>query len=157
MQQTQGVQIKGRDQEEFATLTQDGSKTRLDASVAGSVSITNSSGNVITPAQDDTVVLLRRIVKLMESQAVVDIAKRQRVAIDSVTGVITTIGTALPGLSSGAGVAITNAVTANAPTQSAASTYFQPVWVGPVDQRYQIKDNARMVYDTCMRSKLAFT
>ena len=33
-QQTQGVQIHGRDEQAFATLTQDGAKQRLDVSAA---------------------------------------------------------------------------------------------------------------------------
>ena len=34
LQQTQGVQIRGRDEQAFATLTQDSAKQRLDVSAA---------------------------------------------------------------------------------------------------------------------------
>lgn len=42
LQQTQGVQIKGRDEAAFATLTQDVAKQRLDVSVQ-----TNADGEVV--------------------------------------------------------------------------------------------------------------
>lgn len=76
--------------------------------------LTDSSGSVIDPAQqptlydrnpqddvsapavrtaygsvDDQIVLLRRLVKLMESQAAVDIAQRQRVTLDAITSGLT--------------------------------------------------------------------
>jgi hypothetical protein len=45
-QQTQGVQIKGRDAEDFATLTTDGAKVRLDV----------SSGGIVIPTHDEQVI-----------------------------------------------------------------------------------------------------
>ena len=85
--------------------------------------ITDSSGNVIDPAKqpqlytsnpiesapapvvrtvpgsvDDNIVLLRRIVKILESQAATDTAQRQRIIIDAIAsgltlGTVTTVST----------------------------------------------------------------
>ena len=51
--------------------------------VSGAMGVKDSSDVRVNPVQDDTVVLLRRMVKLMESQATVDAANRQRVSVDS--------------------------------------------------------------------------
>jgi hypothetical protein len=67
--------------------------------VAGSfsveaVGIKDTAGTIVNPATDDAVVYLRRMVKLMESQATVDAGNRQRITIDSLgtgTAVTTTI------------------------------------------------------------------
>jgi len=40
-------------------------------------------------AQDDTIVILARILKLLESLSIVDSAQRQRITLDSVTGGLT--------------------------------------------------------------------
>lgn len=60
---------------------------------ASAVGIKDADDVRITPVQDDSVILLRRIVKLMESQAVVDTANRQRITLDSLgtTAVTTTV------------------------------------------------------------------
>ena len=39
----------------------------------------------ITAASDETLIMLRRIVKLLESNAVVDYANRQRVTVDQIS------------------------------------------------------------------------
>lgn len=77
-------------------LTFDVSNNLLTASSGGAsvVGLKNSSDVRIDPAQDDSVILLRRMVKLMESQAVVDSQMRQRVTVDimpttTVTGTVT--------------------------------------------------------------------
>lgn len=123
------------------------------------VQIDGSTGNVVSPVsqttQSEEAILLRRIVKLLESNAVVDINGRQRINIESIAG--TTLGASVTGLSSGAGVACVNDPTANAPRPSPGTTYWQPVWIGPVDQRFQIIDAARLTYDQAIRSHLSFT
>lgn len=43
----------------------------------------DSQGNTINPASDEAIVLLRRMVKLMESQGITDPAQRQRVVVDA--------------------------------------------------------------------------
>jgi hypothetical protein len=59
-----------------------------------SVGIKDATENRISPFSEDSAVYLRRIVKLMESQAVVDSGNRQRITIDSLgtgTAVTTTV------------------------------------------------------------------
>ena len=47
----------------------------------------NASGVTINPATDETVLLLRRMVKLMEPLAVQDAQQRQRVFVESIATV----------------------------------------------------------------------
>lgn len=112
-------------------LTFDGSNNLLTASSGGAsvVGIKDSNDVRINPAQDDSIVLLRRMVKIMESQAVVDSQMRQRVAVDimpttTVTGTVT-VGT-ITSLSQLAGV----------------------------DSRWQIIDWSRQAYNSGIRGNL---
>lgn len=62
--------------------------------ISNAIGINDGIGSRINPAQDDSIILLRRMVKLMESQAVVDNQMRQRVVVDlmpttTVTGTVT--------------------------------------------------------------------
>lgn len=125
------------------------------ASGGGNTETIVASVNAQTTTSSEEAILLRRMVKIMESLAVTDVAKRQKVAIEYIAG--TTLGHAVTGLSSGAGIASTNAPFAGAPLTSAGTIYMQPVWVGPVDQRYQIKDQARAAYANSIRANLSFT
>jgi len=78
----------------------DGSNNLL-TSVGGTgniVGIKDTTNTQINPATDESLVYLRRMVKLMESQATVDGANRQRVVVDSFGATVTGVG------SSGAGV-----------------------------------------------------
>ena len=104
--------------------------------------ITNDNGTIVNPATEEQIVLLRRIVKLLESQATVDIANRQRIAIDAITA-----GVSLPTVA--AVTAITNALPAGANT-------IGNVTVGSMDHK-QFIDVARTAYNTGIRSKLTFT
>jgi hypothetical protein len=47
------------------------------------VNLLDADGQVINPAQDETIILLRRIAKLLEPIGTQDSAQRQRVAISS--------------------------------------------------------------------------
>lgn len=112
-------------------LTFDVSNNLLTAFSGGSsvMGLKDSSDVRIDPVQDDTVVLLRRVVKLMESQAVVDSQMRQRVTVDimpttTVTGTVT-VGT-ITSLSQLAGV----------------------------DSRWQIIDWSRQAYNSGIRAHL---
>ena len=61
------------------------------------VGLKDTTATQINPATDDAIVYLRRMVKIMESQATVDAANRQRIAIDSpinTNGVLVAQGTA---------------------------------------------------------------
>ncbi len=47
------------------------------------VNLVDENGQVINPAQDETIILLRRIAKLLEPMGTQDAAQRQRVTIGS--------------------------------------------------------------------------
>jgi hypothetical protein len=53
--------------------------------------VKDTLNNQINPAQDDSIVLLRRMVKLMESQATVDAGNRQRITLDALGAIGTTV------------------------------------------------------------------
>lgn len=82
------------------------------------------------PSSDESIILLRRMVKIMESLTVVDANQRQRVTIDSITGslVLATVST----------VGNVNAF-------------------GGSDARYQLIDIARNTYANGIRKNLEFT
>ena len=86
---------------------------------------------------DQTNALLRRLVKIMESQATVDAQNRQRVTIDAITGNLTL--TTLTG--------ITNALPAGANNIGGITT------IAGVDHKQYI-DIARTAFNTGLRSKL---
>jgi hypothetical protein len=113
----------------------------------------NQHTNQTTSSEE--ALLLRRLVKIMESQANTDSSLRQRVVVENISG--TTLGRSMTGLDSGAGVAAPNMVTAAAPFSAPNATYFQAVWVGPVDQRFQIMDQARNAYANGIRNNLSFS
>jgi hypothetical protein len=92
--------------------------------------------------------LLRRLVKLMESQAVVDAYNRQRVSVE-------TIPTILGGYTAAA--AATSLPTAGAPVMNASTAYFVQTWAGPVDPRWTNLEQAKINYNTGVRANLSFT
>lgn len=116
--------------------------TTLDGSTV--VGINNAAGTRVSPAteatvaalaSDESVLLLRRIARHMESLAVVDSAQRQRVTIDSGTlPAVTTVTTV---------TTITNAV----PVGNVAT-------LGSVDPRYLYIDTARTAYANGIRANL---
>jgi hypothetical protein len=85
--------------------------------------------------QDESVPLLRRIVKLLEVSANGDIANRQRIVLDAITGALTL-------------TTVTTVGTVSAVTNIAA--------IAGLDQR-QFADTARISYNTGIRDKLIFT
>lgn len=91
----------------------------------------DSKGNTINPAQDEQIILLRRIAKILETTSAADIAQRQRITIDAVTG--------------GVSIAI-----------AAANNTIGNVSVGGADQR-QFIDIARNTYANGIRNKLTFS
>lgn len=99
--------------------------------VSGVVGLSDIANVRITPAQDDSVTLLRRLVKLMESQAVVDNQMRQRIVVDA--GTITTVSTV---------TAVTTLTTINQ--------------IAGVDSRWQILDWSRQAYNSGIRGNLSW-
>jgi hypothetical protein len=97
--------------------------------------LTDEDGNTINPATDESIILLRRMIKLLESQNATDIGNRQRITIDAGTlPNVTTVGT------------ITNALPAGTNN------------IGFVNQdQRQFIDVARTSYNTGIRSRLTFS
>lgn len=113
--------------------------------------ITNAAGTAINPVQDETVILLRRIAKLLESSAVTDSSQRQRVVVEQTTA---------------ANLNVTASGTVNS-TAVATTVNMGQVVVGfggqavaaanIVDSRFQLIDIARNSYANCIRSKLTWS
>lgn len=105
--------------------------------VTGNVSVNSDRSAVINPATDESLILLRRMVKLLESQNATDIGNRQRVSIDAGTlPTVTTVGT------------VSTITTVSAVTNQVA--------MAGADQR-QFIDVSRTNYNTGIRSKLTFS
>jgi hypothetical protein len=106
---------------------------------SGNVGLINTSSTQVNPATDDSIVYLRRIVKLMESQATVDSGNRQRITLDSL-GPGTAITTTLP---------ISGTVTATVANATITTL------AGQNDQMFQ--DVARTAYAVGIRNNLTFS
>jgi hypothetical protein len=102
--------------------------------------------------------LLRRMNKLLESNAVVDSSLRQRVAVEAMPTVAVTLASAPT-------TAVTNttgfgaAYTINTPTSpyTLVSSNVLAIYEGPVDQRWRIIDSARAAYGSAIRPNLIFS
>lgn len=103
---------------------------------SGSVTVKDTTDTQINPATDESILYLRRIVKLMESQAVVDSQMRQRVTVD-VMPTTTVTGTITANIGTG--------------TLSAITTLNQ---IAGVDSRWQIIDWSRQAYNSGIRGNL---
>lgn len=126
-------------------LTFDGSNNLL-TSVGGSgntVGVKNTANTQIDPATEDSLVYLRRIVKIMESQAAVDTQNRQRVTIDSWGSVLTGPGTA-------SGLSVPRVAVATDSAFNAAITSLN----GWNQQMFQ--DSARNTYANGIRANVVF-
>lgn len=109
--------------------------------------IKDSAGNIINPVEEEQIILLRRLIKLIESQSATDGANRQRIILDAIAAsltlaTITTVGTV------SAVTAITNALPAG--TNNIGS-----VNLSGQDQK-QFIDVSRTNYNTGIRSRLTF-
>lgn len=104
----------------------------------------DSAGPVVRTAAgsvDDQIILLRRIVKLLESTAAADNAQRQRFTLDTITA-----GVTLPTVTTVTGVT----------TVTTVSTVTNLSQLAGYDQRLYV-DWARTAYNTGIRSALTFT
>lgn len=97
---------------------------------------------------EESLWLLRRMVKLMESNGTVDILNRQKVIVDA-------IPTIYGGYTVPAGMA--SVPTGNAPTMNGATSYFLQTWAGPVDPRWTNIEQAKINYNTGVRNNLSFS
>lgn len=79
---------------DLLTFTGDSLKT-AGGSSASATGINDTTSTQVNPATEESITYLRRMVKLMESQATVDFANRQRITLDSI-GPATAIGTTVP-------------------------------------------------------------
>jgi hypothetical protein len=96
-----------------------------------SQNILNASGVIINPSTEESVILLRRMVKLLDCIATVDSSNRQRITIENST--VTAAQTNAGNLSANVGT------------------------VAGIDPRYQFIDAARIAYATGIRNNLKFT
>ena len=112
--------------------------------------------------------LLRRMNKLLESNAVVDARLRQKVVIEAIgtnLGTPTEVNTTIP-------VSCSGTVTANVNNASTATSYQQTpsnpyslstsftvgaIMEGPVHQLWRVANDAQACYAQAIRSKLSFT
>lgn len=117
---------------------------------AETTKVKDSTGNLINPAQDEQVILLRRIIKLIESQSATDSANRQRMTLDNIAA-----GVTLPALTTVTTVTTVSAVTAITNALPAGTNQIGSVNISGADQR-QFIDISRTNYNTGIRSKLTF-
>lgn len=94
----------------------------------------------------DQAILLRKLLKLMESQATIDNLQRQRITIDAITG----------GLTLGTVSAVTTVTTVSTVSSITAGTLTNLNQLAGVDLRFQWAENARIAYNTGIRSKLTY-
>jgi hypothetical protein len=101
---------------------------------------------------DNLLVMLSRIVKLLESNAVVDSAQRQRVNLDTISAAPFT----LTGAGNTAGVLRVTLPTDSTGILAGVTTVTNLTTVGGMD-REQYINIARNTYANCIRSKLIFS
>jgi hypothetical protein len=105
--------------------------------------VVDEKNEVVNPASEESNVLLRRIVKLLESQAAVDPQQRQRITIDAGTlPAVTTVTTVT-------GVTTVTTVTTVASVTNLAGMFG---WNQQI-----LSDPARNAYNTGIRSQLTFS
>jgi hypothetical protein len=109
--------------------------------------------------------LLRRMNKLLESNATVDLYQRQRVVIDAIgntRGTPTEVGTTVP-ISGTVTATVSNQLASQNAPASAVNPYSYSsqtvglIMEGPVHQVWRIIDDSRSAYANAIRSKLTFS
>ena len=118
---------------------------------ASTVGVKDATNTQINPATDESVLYLRRIVKLLESQAVVDSGNRQRITLDSL-GTGTAITTTVP---------VSGTVTATVGSTTITSISAGTNVIGGVtidgQGRQMLADVARQAYNNGIRTNLIFS
>ena len=113
---------------------------------ATEVGILDKTNTQINPVTEDSVILLRRMVKLMESQATVDVANRQRITVDAW----------------GAGVLLGTGTSASTPrvalaTDATLGTVTNVTTIGSYAAQQMYGDVAHDVYANALRRHLTFS
>lgn len=106
----------------------------VDIKNVGMVDMTTTQ---INPAQDESIILLRRLLQLAQTLGVVDSTQRQRVTVE-----------VLPNVVIGSGTITTVS------TVSTVSSVSNIVAYAGIDPRYQFLDSARNAYANSIRTKL---
>ena len=124
------------------------------------VILRDATGTSVNPATEESNALLRRILKVLESNQVVDDKQRQRVTVEAIgrnnSPASTEINATLP-VTLGSVLAVNaggQVPTVNAPTMGNNS--YQPIWEGPVDQRWRVAEDSHISYQSGIRTKLSF-
>jgi hypothetical protein len=110
------------------------------------INLANEDGTIVNPATEESIMLLRRMVKLLESQAATDTAQRQRITVDAITA-----GTTLPTVTAVTTVGTVSAITAGTIT-SVGNLASLNGW-----NQQMFSDPARTAYNTGIRAQLTFT
>lgn len=95
---------------------------------------------------DETMWMLGRMLKAMESLTVTDANNRQRVTVDS-GFLYGAYGVSPNGM---------NAPTYGPPLIPDSTQYVMPVWAGPIDPRWTNIEQARIAYNLAIRSNISF-
>lgn len=113
------------------------------------VGLKDSQDTRINPATDDALVLLRRMVKLMESQATVDTANRQRVTVDA-WGTSVSTGT-------GTSTGVPRVALATDSTVGTVTSVTNVATIGSYQTQQMFGDVAHGVYANAIRRNLVFS
>jgi len=100
------------------------------------VLVLDTTKTQVNPSTEESMMMLRRIVKLLESSGTIDGNQRQRVAVEVMPSIT---------VSSAPTTTVSGTITVGAST------------LAPVDQRYEMVDRARMSYDIGIRNRLVFS
>jgi hypothetical protein len=116
--------------------------------------IAKSDGTIVNPSEDESLVLLRRIAKLLESSAVTDIAQRQRVIAEQATAGNLNVTAAITGTPSVN--ATLQAATVNAGQFVVGFGGQASAAANIIDSRFFLIDIARTAYASGIRQNLVW-
>ena len=112
-------------------------------------------------AKDNSLVLMqsqldmmKRVVKLLESNATVDVSNRQRIAVETIPTVAVTLAAAPTTTIITTGTTATVAQNTNASPYTLGNVTALSISEGPVDQRWRIIDAARTAFANGIRNNL---
>ena len=129
------------------------------------VTLVDGSGNQADSATPEDILLLRRVVKLLESQAVTDPRFRQIVTLGAIKASEASAPTELAGtmpvsgtVTIGTSLTLGSQVpTANPPYAALGTQNVVPVAETPVDQRWRVAEDSHISYQLGIRSHLSFS